>query len=483
VVQGRLGQWIGGNEVFGGAETFEVIAPATEERLCVAEVASREAVDAAVRAAAEAQERWGALAARERARAVERLADRLEERLEELASLEASDTGKPLSLARSLDIPRSVLNFRFFADYVATLGTEAFATDDVAINYSLRRPLGVVGLISPWNLPLLLLTWKVAPAIAAGNGVVAKPAELTPLTAYELGRAAVEAGLPAGLINVVNGFGPASTGEHLVAHPGIAGISLTGETTTGQAVMANAAKTLKRLSFELGGKNPVLVFADCNLDEAIETTVRSSFVNQGEVCLCGSRIYVEEPIYDLFVERLVDRARSLRVGDPFDPETDMGALISAEHRERVQGFVERAVDDGARVLVGGGRPAHLERGYYFDPTVLVDVKPRCEIVTEEVFGPVVTVEPFREEAEAVRLANDTRYGLAATVWTENLSRAHRVARQLEAGIVWVNTWFLRDLRTPFGGMKDSGIGREGGVHSFEFYTELTNVCIRVGEAQ
>ncbi len=481
-MQERIGQWIGGREVVGRGETFDVIAPATEERIAVAEVAGPEEVDAAVQEAAAAQQQWAAMSARERARAIDRLADRLEERLDELAALEATDTGKPLSLARTLDIPRAALNFRFFADYVATLGTEAFATDQVAINYSLRRPLGVVGLISPWNLPLLLLTWKVAPAIAAGNAVVAKPAELTPLTAYELGRAALEADLPPGLINVVNGFGPESTGELLVAHQGVAGISLTGETTTGKAVMANAARHLKRLSFELGGKNPVIVFADCDVDEAIDMTVRSSFVNQGEVCLCGSRIYVEEPLYESFVERLIQRAEALRIGDPFEAGVDLGALISAEHRDRVEGFVQRAGEDGARILTGGRRPAGRERGYFFEPTVIVEPKPHCEIVTEEVFGPVVTIESFTREDEVVRLANDSRYGLAATIWTENLSRAHRVARQLQTGIVWVNTWFLRDLRTPFGGMKESGIGREGGVHSFEFYTELTNVCIRVGEA-
>lgn len=476
----RLGSFEGGREVLSEErKSFSDLNPATGEVLAEVEEATKEDVDRVVKIAQGGFKRWSKIPVAQRSALIHRLADYLESRSEELAEMETRDTGKPLTLSKSLDIPRSIFNFRFFADYAKTLGTEAFQSDDQAINYALRRPVGVAGLISPWNLPLLLLTWKVAPAIAAGNSCVIKPAELTPLTAYELARAAQEVGLPEGVINVVNGFGPQSAGEFLVAHPNVDLISLTGETSTGKAVMASAASTLKRVSFELGGKNPLIVFADCDFDEMIETTVRSSFVNQGEVCLCGSRVYVEEPIFDRFVDAIKARAEALVVGDPFDPKTQMGALISKEHKERVAGFVERAVVDGAKIVTGGGTPRTLTKGNFFEPTIIVDVKSGCEIVTEEVFGPVITVEPFRSEEEVIAKANDTRYGLAATFWTSNLRRAHRMAAQLEAGVIWINTWFYRDLRTPFGGMKQSGIGREGGVHSFEFYTELSNVCIKL----
>jgi len=459
--------------------TFDNVNPATGERIGTVAEGGRAEIDKAVRAARRAFRSWSRTTAQERAAILHRIANLIEENLEELALLETTDTGKPLSLAKSLDIPRSAYNFRFFADFVKGLSTETFEMEGVALNYALRRPVGVAGLISPWNLPLFLLTWKVAPCLAAGNTCVIKPAELTPMTATKLAEICKQAGVPDGVVNVVHGFGPDAAGQFLTEHEDVDLISLTGETTTGKAVMRSAASTLKRLSFELGGKNPNIVFADCDFEDAIATTVRSSFVNQGEVCLCGSRIYVERPLYDRFVEALVDRARKLRIGDPLDPQTDVGSLISEEHLQRVDGFVRRAVEQGGRVLTGGKRPEHLARGAFYEPTVIVDVDETCEITRQEVFGPVVTVQPFDTEDEVIRLANDTHYGLSATLWTSNLKRAHRVAGELEAGVIWVNTWFLRDLRTPFGGMKQSGIGREGGVHSFEFFTELKNVCIKL----
>ncbi|MDI3328637.1 MAG: aldehyde dehydrogenase [Alicyclobacillaceae bacterium] len=458
---------------------FPNVNPATGEVIGEVAEGGKPEIDRAVAAARRAFGEWGRTPVAKRAAILNRIADLIDERADELARLETLDTGKPLSLSKTLDIPRAAYNFRFFADFVKGLGTEAFQMDDVALNYVLRRPVGVAGLISPWNLPLLLLTWKVAPCLAAGNTCVIKPAELTPMTATKLAEICQEAGLPDGVLNVVHGFGPDAAGSALTEHPDVNLISLTGETSTGKAVMKAAATNLKRVSFELGGKNPNIIFADADLEDAVETTIRSSFSNQGEVCLCGSRVYVERPIYEEFLRRMVDRTASLVVGDPFDPKTQVGALISEEHLHRVEGFIERAVQQGGRILVGGKRPAHMSRGYYLEPTIIVDVDRTCEIVRQEVFGPVITVQPFDTEEEVIEQANDTHYGLSATIWTTNLKRAHRVAARLEAGVIWINTWFLRDLRTPFGGMKQSGIGREGGVYSFEFFTELTNVCVKL----
>lgn len=349
----------------------------------------------------------------------------------------------------------------------------------MAINYSIRRPVGVVGLINPWNLPLLLLTWKLAPCLAAGNTTVMKPAELTPMTATVLAEICRDAGVPDGVVNLVHGFGPDSAGAALTEHPDVNAISFTGETTTGKIIMSAAAKTLKRLSYELGGKNPNIIFADSDLDEVIETTIKSSFINQGEVCLCGSRIYVERTAYDQFVEKFVAKTKQLTVGDPFDPNTKVGALISEEHFDRVNSYIQLAKQEGGQILTGGKRPESLQQGYYLEPTIITGLDNSCRVVREEIFGPVVTITPFDREEEVIELANDTHYGLSASLWTNDLRRAHRVAGQIEAGIIWVNTWFLRDLRTPFGGMKQSGIGREGGMHSFEFYSELSNICIKL----
>lgn len=461
-------------------KTFDNINPATEEVLGKVALGGAAEVDLAVKAARRALNGpWKKMPASERVAILRRVGDLILERKDELARLESLDTGKPLWLSSSVDIPRASYNFHFFSDYIRTITTEATQMDDTALNYALRRPVGVVGLINPWNLPLLLLTWKLAPALAAGNTVVMKPAELTPITATVLCEICRDAGMPDGVVNLVHGFGPDSAGSALVEHPDVNAISFTGETVTGQIIMASAAKTLKRLSFELGGKNPNIIFADSDLDEVIETTMKSSFVNQGEVCLCGSRIYVERPAYDAFLEKFVAKTKEMTVGDPFDPNTKVGALISAEHFDRVSSYLKLAVEEGGTIVTGGKRPAGLDKGYYLEPTIITGLNRHCRVVKEEIFGPVVTIIPFDTEEEVLEQANDTHYGLSATVWTNDLRRAHRVAAEIEAGIVWVNTWFLRDLRTPFGGMKHSGIGREGGVHSFEFYTELKNVCIKL----
>ncbi|SFJ43873.1 aldehyde dehydrogenase [Thermoflavimicrobium dichotomicum] len=460
-------------------KTFVNINPATEEVLGTVAEGGKEEIDRAVTAAKKALKGpWKKMTTHERITILRRIGDIILERKEELARLESLDTGKPYSLSSTLDIPRAAYNFHFFADYLRSVGTEAYQTDDVALNYAIRRPVGVVGLINPWNLPLLLLTWKLAPCLAAGNTAVIKPAEWTPMTATVLGEICQEAGVPDGVVNIVHGFGPNSAGSALTEHPDVNAISFTGETTTGKVIMAAAAKTLKRLSYELGGKNPNIIFADADLDEVIETTLKSSFANQGEVCLAGSRIYVQKPVYEEFLHKFVDRTKELVVGDPFDPKTNVGALISKEHYERVKGYLEIAKEEG-EILLGGGRPPGLDKGYFLEPTIIAGVNDQCRVVQEEIFGPVVSVLPFETEEEVIARANDTHYGLSATIWTNDLRRAHRVAGQIEAGIIWVNTWFLRDLRTPFGGMKQSGIGREGGMHSFEFFSELTNVCIKL----
>ena len=393
---------------------------------------------------------------------IRKIGDIILERKDELARLESLDTGKPIWLSTAVDISRSAFNFHFFADYFRSVGTEAFETDDVAINYSVRRPVGVVGIISPWNLPLLLMTWKLAPALAAGNTVVIKPASLTPTTATLIGEICKEAGVPDGVVNIVNGSGGV-VGTALTEHKDVDAITFTGETVTGQTIMKSAAKTLKKLSYELGGKNPNIIFADADLDEVIETTLKSSFINQGEVCLCGSRIYVERSAYDEFIQKFVAKTKEMVVGDPFDPQTKVGALISKDHYDRVLSYIELAKEEGGEIVCGGARPEGLEKGYYLQPTIITGLDRNCRVVKEEIFGPVVTVIPFDTEEEVLDQVNDTDYGLSASIWTNDIRRGHRMAKEVEAGIIWVNTWFLRDLRTPFGGMKQSGIGREGGI--------------------
>ncbi|HEY2830050.1 MAG TPA: aldehyde dehydrogenase [Thermoanaerobaculia bacterium] len=467
----RLSNFIGGSFVPPHSGTyFDDIDPSTEER--IAEVPDSDArdIDDAVRAAGEAFPGWSRTPAAERSRLLLKIADLIERNFDELAQLEADDCGKPLTLARTLDIPRAIANFRFFATAVLHQKGEAHFTDSAAINYTLRQPLGVVGLISPWNLPLYLLSWKIAPAIAAGNTCVAKPSEMTPLTANRLAELSIEAGLPRGVINIVHGFG-GKAGRALTAHDDVAAISFTGGTVTGAAVAANAAPGFKKLSLELGGKNPTVIFADADLDQAIPTALRASFWNQGEICLCGSRIFVEQPVYDAFVDRFVRMTRDLRLGE------DYGALISAAHLEKVMGYIGLAKEEGGTVVTGGNR---IDRkGYFIEPAVITGLGTECRILQEEIFGPVVTITPFRDEAEAVAFANSTRYGLSSSVWTRDLSRAHRVAAAIDSGTVWINCWLLRDLRVPFGGMKESGVGREGGFESLNFFTEAKNVCLKI----
>jgi aminomuconate-semialdehyde/2-hydroxymuconate-6-semialdehyde dehydrogenase len=438
-------------------------------------------VAAAVQAAERAFPAWACTPASERSRALHRLADALRARAADLAHAESVDTGKPLSLATSMDIPRAVSNFDFFADAASQFASEAHPMEGRALNYTLRQPLGVVGCISPWNLPLYLLSWKVAPALAAGNCVVAKPSEVTPVTADWLGRLSAEAGLPPGVLNLVHGLGP-KVGAALTAHPGVKAISFTGSTRTGAEIARTAGPAFKKLSLEMGGKNPTLVFADCDVETALATTLRSAFTNQGQICLCGSRILIEASLYARFRDALVERARALRVGDPLEPETQQGALVSRAHLDKVLGCLDVARAEGGQVLCGGKRAlvqGRCQEGFFVEPTLLEGLGPATRTNQEEIFGPVATLQPFRTEEEALALANATAYGLAASVWTSNLKRAHTVAARLQSGIVWVNCWMLRDLRTPFGGMKDSGVGREGGVEALRFFTEAQNVCVQL----
>src|SRR5690625_538290 len=462
----------------GNGETFENINPATEEKLGDVQIGSKEDIDQAVGVARKALKgEWKDMPAQKRSRILRKIGDLILERQEELATLETLDTGKPIWLSRSVDTDRAANNFYFFADYMTTVGNESYQQDDTAIHYSIRRPVGAVGLINPWNLPLLLMTWKLAPALAAGNTVVMKPSEVTPMTATVLAEICTDAGVPDGVVNMVHGLG--ETGAALSSHPDVDAIAFTGETTTGTEIMKSAAPTLKKLSFELGGKNPNVIFADADLEDTIETTIRSSFMNQGEVCLCGSRIYVERPIYEEFLEKFVAKTKEIKVGAPFEEGTFMGALVSKEHYDKVISYLDIAKEEGGTFLTGGTASKGFDKGYFVDPTIITGLGKDSRCVREEIFGPVVTVIPFDTEDEVLEQVNDTHYGLSASLWTSDIKRAHRVGGQIEAGMVWINTWFLRDLRTPFGGMKDSGIGREGGAHSFDFYSELSNITVKL----
>lgn len=462
-------------------ETLDDVGPATGEVVATLPRSGPEDVDAAVHAARSALEgAWGRTTTAERADLCDAIADRIEADLDRFAALESLDTGKPIRLAETVDIPRAVSNFRFFAGAVRHGSTRAHEMAD-AINYTVRRPLGVVGLITPWNLPLYLLSWKTAPALATGNAIVAKPSEVTPLTAHALAEVVHELGVPAGAFNLVHGLGP-DVGQAMTSHPGIDGISFTGGTATGRHVGAAASATFKKLSLELGGKNATLVFEDADLDEAISTILRSAFANQGQICLCGSRIFVHASRHDELVEKLAAAVNGLVIGDPSSPNTTFGSLTSHAHREKVERYVQLAVEEGGTIVTGGRRPelpAPFDAGAFLSPTVITGLSPGCRTASEEIFGPVVTVHPFETDAEAVAHANAVRYGLAASVWTRDLKRAHRVAAALQTGMVWVNCWLKRDLRVPFGGVKDSGVGREGGDYSLSFYTSDKNVCIQL----
>jgi aminomuconate-semialdehyde/2-hydroxymuconate-6-semialdehyde dehydrogenase len=475
------GRFVPGKQEFDDVNPADgkVIARVTE----AAEVQVNEAV-AAARCALRGE--WGRIGIRERAARLQRIADAIEKRFDCFVQAEVADTGKPVSLAAKLDVPRAAANFRVFADLVKMSGVEAFQTETSdgtgALNYAVRKPLGVVGVITPWNLPLLLLTWKVAPALACGNAVVVKPSEETPATATLLAEAMQDAGIPKGIYNVVHGFGPGSAGEFLTRHPDVNAITFTGESKTGAAIMKAVAPTAKPVSFELGGKNAAIVFADCNFEETINGISDAVFLNTGQVCLCAERVYIERKIFGAFVEALKQQAESLYAGWPNDAETNLGPLISAQHREKVLSYYRLAQEEGATVVTGGGIPKFgddRDNGFYVQPTIYTGLPEAARCGKEEIFGPVCHIAPFDSEEEAVALANDTKYGLAASIWTGNLKRGHRVAQQMSVGITWVNCWFLRDLRTPFGGVGLSGIGREGGMHSLNFYSELNNICVKL----
>jgi len=477
----------GAHRPSSSGETFDDVDPTTGAVWAKVALASKDDVDRAVSSAKRALKGpWGALSAPARADLLEKIAARIVERSEEFLRAEIADTGKPAGFARAVDIPRGAANFRVFAQVLRTATTETYETptDDGAgaLMYALRQPLGVVGVICPWNLPLLLMTWKVAPALAAGNTVVVKPSEETPATASLLGDVMREVGVPDGVYNVVHGFGPGSAGEFLVEHPDVRAITFTGESRTGAAIMAKASSWVKPVSFELGGKNPALVFADSDFDAAIAGTLRSVFANCGQVCLCSERVYVERPIFDRFVDALAKGARALVAGDPWSSSTTLGPLISETHRQKVLSYYALAKNEGATVVTGGAvkdMSGAFARGAWIEPTIVTGLSDEARTNREEIFGPICHVAPFDDEDEAVRRANDTEYGLCAAVWTQNLSRAHRVARALDVGMAWVNSWYLRDLRTPFGGAKRSGVGREGGVRSLEFYSDVKTVCIKL----
>ncbi len=463
-------------------EYLDNINPATGEVYSYIPDSDERDIAMAVEAAEAAFPAWRQAPIETRFKLLNRMADLIYQNLDTLAMAESVDNGKPVNLARQVDIPRAESNFRFFASAVQHFSSESHHMREGAINYTLRQPLGTVGCISPWNLPLYLLTWKIAPALAAGNCVVAKPSEITPMSAYLLSKIAIEAGLPPGVLNMVHGLG-GKAGNALVTHPAVKAVSFTGGTATGRAIAKAAAPYFKKLSLEMGGKNPTIIFADCDFDDMLQTTLRSAFSNQGQICLCGSRIYVERPIYDRFKEAFLEKVHLMTVGDPMDPHSQMGAIVSREHHEKILRYIALAQEEGGTILTGGNIPEvpkRCQQGYFLRPTVIEGLPLQCRTNQEEIFGPVVTLHPFDNDEEVLAYANGTEYGLACNVWTQNLTRAHRMAQQLDFGIVWINCWMLRDLRTPFGGMKNSGVGREGGWEAMRFFTEPKNVCLKYG---
>jgi aminomuconate-semialdehyde/2-hydroxymuconate-6-semialdehyde dehydrogenase len=481
-----LHSFVDGRFVPGGRE-FADINPADGSTVATVTEAGADLVDAAVNAARRALHgEWGRMGVRERAAMLYKIADCIDSRFDCFVDAEVADTGKPRALAARLDVPRGAANFRVFADLIKTAGVDAFQTETpdgrTALNYAVRKPIGVVGIITPWNLPLLLMTWKVAPALACGNTVVVKPSEETPATATLLAEVMAEVGVPRGVFNLVHGFGEGSTGEFVTSHPGVNAITFTGESRTGAAIMKACAPSVRPVSFELGGKNAAIIFADCDFDATVQGMADAVFLNTGQVCLCAERVYVERPIFDRFVSALKQKAESLRAEWPNEEGTTLGPLISKQHRDKVLSYYGLARQEGATVVTGGGVPQFddaRDNGAYIEPTILTGLPESARCVKEEIFGPVCHIAPFDSEDEAIAMANDTDYGLAASIWTTSLQRGHRVAQQMRAGITWVNCWFLRDLRTPFGGVGLSGIGREGGMHSLNFYSELNNICIKL----
>jgi aminomuconate-semialdehyde/2-hydroxymuconate-6-semialdehyde dehydrogenase len=454
--------------------------PATGQVYALIPDSDEEDVLEAVDAAEKAFPIWSNMSIEERSKILVRLSEGIEKNMDEFVQAESRDNGKPVSLAAHVDIPRAVSNFHFFATAITHFASESHHMEGVGINFTTRKPIGIVGCISPWNLPLYLFSWKIAPALAAGNCVIAKPSEITPYTAYLLGKIAQEAGVPAGVLNILHGTGP-KVGDAIVKHPKIKAISFTGGTKTGEYIARTAGPMFKKLSLELGGKNPNIIFADCDFDDMLSTTIRSSFANQGQICLCGSRIFVERPIYEKFKEAFVAKVSRSKVSFPTDPEAKLGAIVSESHMEKILSYIELAKQEGGTILTGGKRvhlAAPYEQGYYIEPTIIEGLSYDCRTNQEEIFGPVVTITPFDTEEEALMMANSTAYGLAGTIWTSNLNRAHRVADELQSGIVWVNAWLVRDLRTPFGGVKASGVGREGGWEAIRFFTEAKNIFIK-----
>ena len=454
--------------------------PATGRVYCLIPNSDEKDVENAVAAAENAFPHWSSLPAEKRGEILTRVSEGIRERMDEFVAAESRDNGKPLSLAASVDIPRAISNFHFFATAIEHFASESHYMEGMGLNYTIRKPIGVVGCISPWNLPLYLFSWKIAPALAAGNCVIAKPSEITPYTAYLLGKVAQEAGLPAGVLNILHGLG-SSVGDAMVKHPKIKAISFTGGTKTGEYIARTAAPQFKKLSLELGGKNPTIIFGDCDFDEMIKTTIRSSFANQGQICLCGSRIFIERSIYDKFKKAFVEKVALTKVSNPKDPKANMGAVVSKPHMDKVLSYIELAKKEGGTILTGGERvilDGEFSEGYYIRPTVIEGLSYDCRTNQEEIFGPVVTITPFDTEEEVLMMANSTIYGLAATLWTSDLKRAHRMADKLQSGIVWINSWLVRDLRTPFGGVKASGVGREGGWEALRFFTEPKNVFVK-----
>jgi len=478
----HLENYIGGNLIGPLSGNFiDNVNPATGKVYGQIPDSHKKDIDAAVSAAKKAFPSWSITPGEQRFKILNRIAELIDENLKELALAETNDNGKPLWLSKMVDIPRASANFRFFATGIMHFATESHNMEDKAVNYTLRQPIGIVGCISPWNLPLYLFTWKIAPALAAGNCVIAKPSEVTPVTAYLLSRICKEAGLPAGVLNIVHGTGHGA-GEAIVSHPEVKAISFTGSTRAGERIASIAAPKFKKLSLELGGKNPNIIFADCDWDKVFFETIRSSFANQGEICLCGSRILIEESIYEKFKTIFVEWTKQLTVGDPLEEHSKQGAIVSKMHFDKIMHCIEIAKQEGGTILCGGNAvklEGRCADGYFIQPTIIEGLGPNCRTNQEEIFGPVVTLQSFRTEEEAIQLANATSYGLAATIWTQDISKANRVAAKVESGIIWINCWLLRDLRTPFGGLKNSGVGREGGWEALRFFTEAKNVCIQL----